>query len=611
MKKKFLCMALSAVMATMLSACGTTQTVTEEPAQVVNEESAQTTTEESTQAVNEEPAQTAVEESAQAENEQTTTGEPAQTESEQPVEKNGEVYILVTSDVHCGVNQGFGYAGLAMVRENLEKQGYTTILVDDGDSIQGEAMGTLTQGEADVRLMNAVGYDVAIPGNHEFDYGMDRFLELVDMAEYKYISCNLNKEGELVLDPYVVIDTGDFKIGFVGMTTPESLVSSNPVHFQDETGKTIYGFKQNEDGSELYAAVQDAVDAARAEGADYVYAMGHMGLEEACRPYTYADVISHTNGIDAFLDGHSHDTEQIVMKNKDGKEVYRCAVGTKMHCIGYSLVNKDGIQDTNIWSWPNSIDAPTLLGIDNPVNDAVQTELAAIQDTLNQEVCNISYTLMDKDPEVKDSSGNLIRMVRRAETNLGDLCADAFREATGADIGFINGGGIRAGIDKGEVTYGEIIAVFPFGNNICVIEATGQQILDALEWGSRGVPEENGGFLQVSGLTYDIDSSVDSPCKADEEGNMTGIGSGPRRVSNVLVDGKPIDPAAKYTIGSQSFVLLDHGDGYTCFDGCEVLYPEVCLDNEALINYMEEHLTGGGGSEYAEPYGEGRIVITE
>ena len=590
--------ALAVILSGMLCACGAEP----EPAQPADQTNTETVTEEP-ESTEPEAAQ---EDTLEAPADTAETG----AEAEAPAEKNGEVYILVTSDVHCGVNQGFGYAGLYEVRQSLEDQGYSTILVDDGDSIQGEAMGTLTQGEANLRLMNATGYDVAIPGNHEFDYGTDQFLKLVDEANFKYISCNFNREGELVLDPYVVIEASGMKIGFVGVTTPESLTSSNPVHFQDESGKTVYGFCQTEDGSGVYEAVQSAVDAARADGADYVYVMGHMGLEETAKPYTYADVISHTNGIDAFLDGHSHDTEQVVMKNKDGEDVYRCAVGTKMHCIGYSHITSEGIQETGIWSWPNKIDAPTLMGIDNPVGDAVKTELSALDEILNQEVCEISFTLMDKDPDVKDSSGNLIRMVRRAETNLGDLCADAFRDATGADIAFMNGGGIRAGIEKGEVTYGEIIAVFPFGNNLCVIEATGQQILDALEWGSRGVPEENGGFLQVSGLTYEIDSTVDDPCSADAEGNMTGI-SGPRRVSNVLVNGEPIDPDAAYTVASQSFPLLDNGDGFTCFEGCKVIYPEVCIDNEALINYMKKNLTGGGGSEYADPYGEGRIVIKE
>ncbi len=532
------------------------------------------------------------------------------TPAEPTVEKNGEIYILYTSDVHCGVDQGFGYAGLYEVRKSLEDQGYTTILVDDGDSIQGEAMGTLTKGEANVKLMNAVGYDVCIPGNHEFDYTMDQFLNLTQIADYKYISCNLNKDGELLLDPYTIIEACGMKIGFVGITTPESLTSSNPVNFQDENGKTLYNFMQDDDGTGVYDAVQKAVDDARADGADYVYVLAHMGLEETAHPWTYADVISHTNGIDVFLDGHSHDVLQVEMKNKDGENVVRSAVGTKMHCIGYSHITADGIKETNIWSWSNDIDAPTLLGMDNPVKEKVDEAKAELDDILSKKVADIYYDLTDCDPVEKDLSGNPVRMVRRGETNLGDLCADAIKAAGNADIGVMNGGGIRRGIKKGTVTYGDIIAVFPFNNDICVIEATGQQILDALEWASRGVPEENGAFMHVSGMTYEIDTTVENPCKADAEGMMVSI-SGKRRVGNVLVNGEPIDPKAKYRVAGPTYPLLSNGDGMTAFNDSVLLENEIILDNQALIKYITETLGGDLGDAYSDPYGQDRIVIKE
>ena len=531
--------------------------------------------------------------------------------AEEPkVEKNGEIYILVTSDVHCGVDQNFGYAGLYEVRKSLEDLGYTTILVDDGDSVQGEAMGTLSKGEISIALMNEMGYDVAIPGNHEFDYGMEQFLKNVEAAEFPYISCNFYHEDERVLEPYKIIEAAGKKIAFVGVTTPESLSSSNPKNFQDENGEFIYSFCQDEDGSGVYNEVQKAVDAARAEGADYVYVMGHMGLEQTAAPWTYADVIEHTNGIDVFLDGHSHDTEQVVMKNKDGEEVVRCAVGTKMSCIGYSHITEEGIEKTDIWSWPNNIDAPTMLNIHNKMRDRVDEAKAELDEMLGQKVAKSAVELTINDPVEKDNMGNPIRMARRAETNMGDLAADAFREMSGADIGVINGGGLRKGMSKGDITYGDIIAVFPFGNTVSMIELTGQQMLDALEWGARGVPEENGGFLHVSGLTYEIDASIDSPCTCDENSVMTGI-KGKRRVSNVMVGDEPIDPKKKYTLASQGFTLFDHGDGFTAFDGATVVQLEVGLDNEILINYIKEKLGGEIGEEYEDLYGQGRIVITD
>ena len=146
----------------------------------------------------------------------------------QTVEKNGSVVILYTSDIHCGMNEGFGFEGLQQIRDSYEAKGYTTLLVDDGDAIQGETVGSFTRGEAIIDLMNAVKYDVAIPGNHEFDYGMERFLELTQKAEFPYISCNFNKNGELVFAPYIIKEVEGIKIAFVGVTTPKTITSSTP-----------------------------------------------------------------------------------------------------------------------------------------------------------------------------------------------------------------------------------------------------------------------------------------------------------------------------------------------------------------------------------------------
>ncbi len=526
------------------------------------------------------------------------------------VKKNGEVVVLFTSDVHCGIDKGFGYAGLRQIRDTLESRGYTTILVDDGDAVQGEALGTLTKGEAIVDLMNAVGYDVAIPGNHEFDYGADRFLELVGMAQYPYISCNLTKEGELLFDPYVIIDAAGIKIAFVGVTTPETLTSSTPTHFMNEKGETIYGFMQDGTGEALYSAVQDAVDAARAEGADYVYVLGHLGDEASAQPWTYADVIEHTSGIDVLLDGHSHDNEQVVMKNKNGDNVVRSACGTKLSCVGYSFISPgDGIKETDIWRWSNDLSAPELLGINNGISEKVDAANAGLEQQLSVVVGQSMVELTIYDPEAKDSDGDPIRMVRRAETNLGDFCADAFLRLTGADIAVVNGGGIRTNIARGDVTYGDIIDVFPFGNQVCVLEVTGSQILDALEWGARDIPDESGGFLHVAGMSYEIDVSVPSGCVADESGMCVGI-EGERKVKNATVGGEPIDPDKTYTLAGADYVLLLNGGGQTAFDGAKVLQKDIMLDNQALIDFVKETLDGRIGGEYADPYGQGRILIT-
>lgn len=522
----------------------------------------------------------------------------------------GDIVILYTSDVHCGIDQGFGYAGLQQIRDSLRARGDTVLLVDDGDAVQGEPVGTMTRGEAIIGLMNELEYDVAIPGNHEFDYGMEQFLHLAEMAEFPYISCNFTHEGELVFEPSLILEAGGRKIGFVGVTTPETPISSTPRYFQNEEGEFIYGFCGEEEGEALYRAVQRAVDDVRAQGVDYVVVLGHLGNAESARPWTYADVIEHTNGIDVLLDGHSHDTDQVTMKNKDGDEVIRSACGTKLACVGYCRIPVEGDITCGLYTWNNPVSAPELLGIKNEMSQAVADATEELNAKLGEVVAEAAVELTINDPTETDTNGRPIRMVRRAETNLGDLVADAFRDQGGADIAINGGGGIRASIPAGNVTREDILKVNPFGNSLCVIQVTGQQLLDALEWGSRAVPSEDGGFLQVSGLSYEVHTGVESPCLKDDKGMFAGI-EGERRVRNVLVGEEPLDPEALYTLAGVDYWLLENGDGYTMFDGAPLLQDRVKLDNQVLIDYITGTLGGVIGEDYEDPYGQGRIVIVE
>ena len=294
----------------------------------------------------------------------------------------------------------------------------------------------------------------------------------------------------------------------------------------------------------------------------------------------------------------------------DGDDVIRSACGTKLACVGYCRIDAEGKITAGVYSWPNKVSAPALLGIDNEMGEAVKAASASLNDMLGDVVASSTVELTISDPVAVDDSGNPIRMVRRAETNLGDLCADAYRIQSSADIAFVNGGGIRVSIQAGDITLGSILKVHPFGNAMCVIEVTGQQILDALEWGARNVPGENGGFLQVSGLSYEIHSYIESSCVTDENTMFAGI-TGERRVQNVLVGGEPIDPNATYTLASHDYMLLNKGDGYSMFAGAKLLQDRVKLDNQVLIDYITESLGGVIGDEYADPYGQGRIVIVE
>lgn len=523
-----------------------------------------------------------------------------------------DVMILFTSDVHCGIESNFGYAGLAMVRDAYKNAGYHVLLVDNGDSIQGEPVGTMTTGEANIKLMNAVGYDIATMGNHEFDYGMDRFFELSKMANFPYISCNFNKGGELQFAPYIIKEFDGVKIAFVGITTPKTLTSSTPKYFQDENGNFIYGFFEDETGEGLYNAVQKAVDDARAEGASIVIAMAHLGNEAECSPYTYKDVIANTTGINALLDGHSHDTDHVEMRNKARETVLRQGCGTKMEGIGYlKIAAKNGAMKAGVMMWNNDdFNATQLYQLDTDVTKAVAEATETLNAKLAEVVAKTDVELTINDPVAVTEEGKPVRIIRNAETNLGDLCADAYRYVSGADIAFVNGGGIRVSIKEGDITLNDILKVHPFGNALCVCEATGQQILDALEFGAKDVPGEFGGFLQVSGLTYEIHTSVPSSVKLDDKGLFAGV-EGEYRVKNVMVGGEPLDLEKIYTLASHNYMLQGQGDGYTIFEDNVYTQESVMLDNQVLITYITEGLNGVVGAEYANPYGQGRIVAVD
>lgn len=523
-----------------------------------------------------------------------------------------DVMVLFTSDVHCGIESNFGYAGLAMVRDAYKNAGYHVLLVDNGDSIQGEPVGTMTTGEANIKLMNAVGYDIATMGNHEFDYGMERFFELSKMANFPYVSCNFNKGGELQFAPYVVKEFDGVKIAFVGISTPKTLTSSTPKYFQDENGNFIYGFFEDETGEGLYNAVQKAVDDARAEGASIVIAMAHLGNEAECSPYTYKDVIANTTGINALLDGHSHDTDHVEMRNKARETVLRQGCGTKMEGIGYlKIAAKDGAMKAGVMMWNNDdFNATQLYQLDTDVTKAVAEATETLNAKLAEVVAKTDVELTINDPVAVTEDGKAVRIIRNAETNLGDLCADAYRYVSGADIAFVNGGGIRVSIKEGDITLNDILKVHPFGNALCVCEATGQQILDALEFGAKDVPGEFGGFLQVSGLTYEIHTYLPSTVKMDEKRMFVGV-EGEYRVKNVMVGGEPLDLEKIYTLASHNYMLQGQGDGYTIFEDNVYTQESVMLDNQVLITYITEGLNGVVGADYANPYGQGRIVAVE
>ena len=532
-------------------------------------------------------------------------------------EEAKEIVILYTNDVHCGIVDGLGYAGVARVKAAFEAAGKEVILVDNGDATQGDVIGTLSKGEAIVELMNAVGYDVATIGNHEFDYGMEQFNKNVSLAKFQYVCCNfLNDKGEAVLKPYTIVEKAGKKIAFVGIDTPEAFTKSTPVYFQDGEGNYIFSFCEGNNGQDLYDKVQETVDAARAEGADYVIAMAHLGIDYQSAPWMSTDVITNTTGIDAVLDGHSHSViAGDAVKNKDGENVILTSTGTKLDNVGIFTIDGEGKMSSMLLDADaiKFMDAVGALTEDNGAGEAVAAAIAKNDELVNTVVAKTSVTLTTTDPVAVDEKGNAIRIVRSQETNLGDLCADAYRAMGQADIAFVNGGGIRANINEGDITYGQIIKVHPYGNALCVVEATGQEILDALELSVCSLPGESGGFLHVSGLKFSVDMNVDSTVVKDEKKMFVEV-AGDRRIKDVEVlqeDGTyaPIDHNKTYTLACHNYLLRDMGDGYTMFADNNFLQEDVMLDNQVLINYIVEKLGGTVGGDYVDPYGQGRITI--
>lgn len=528
------------------------------------------------------------------------------------------VAIINTNDVHCGFDadeQTLGAADLAAYKSRLESEGYDVILADAGDFIQGGVIGTLSEGEYPLKIMNKLGYDVAVPGNHEFDYGMDNFFMLAENADFSYLSCNFTdlETGEKIFDGYKVIEADmngeKLKIGFVGLTTPETPQSSNPSYFKNENGEMRYGFCGGDDGSSLYSAVQEAVDGALKDGADVICAVGHIGDYVYDERWSSAAVIENVSGIDIFIDGHAHSVLDETVKGKDGSETMLVSTGTKLENIGTIFIT--GSEASPEFSYKQISKADfTLTSDENSDEYKAYEEMSSYLAELEEKNSEITETVVAKtavDLTINDPiTGE--RAVRSAETNMGDLVADAYRAGTGADIAFVNGGGVRTGISSGDITYGDIIEVQPFGNSLCVVEASGQQILDCLEMGAVHCPEESGGFMQVSGLTYEIHSYIPSSVTTDANGTFTGV-DGEYRVKNVLVDGEPLELDKTYTFASHDYMLLNGGDGMSMFKDCNMIAKEIILDNQALIEYIKDDLGGTVGEGYSDPNGGGRITV--
>ena len=546
-----------------------------------------------------------------------------------------DVTILYTNDVHTYIDKQspkLTYAAIADLKQSYQNAGKDVLLVDAGDHVQGTAYGSMDEGASIIKLMNAAGYDVATPGNHEFDYGMDRAKAIMKEADFPYLSCNWVdlRTGLRVLPSVKVFVRGGRRIAFVGVTTPETFTKSTPAYFMDKAQrKYIYDIQGGEDGKKLYDAVQKAIDKAKLL-ADVVIGLGHLGVDPSSSPWTSEEVIAHTSGFDAFIDGHSH----TVMENKQvqdasGKAVTLTQTGSYFANVGEMTIAADGTITTKL--------IPTHEGMDAGIAAMQTSWVNTVDDMLGEKIA-----VGDSDFYVSDPATGK-RRIRSAETNLGDFVADGIYayfnevEKLHCDLAIMNGGGIRADVPAGDWTFKTCKQVSPFGNVACLMSVTGKQIQDALEFAARFAGEggkENGGFLQVAGATYEIHTDIPNTVQTDEKNVWIGSATGTPRVQNVKIYDKasgsylPLDPGATYALAGMNYTLRNLGDGFAMFDGAELIKDYVSEDYLVMATYAMifdgvdaaglPHLSSANSPlaaypgyllNYEQPYGAGRITI--
>ena len=549
--------------------------------------------------------------------------------------EKSEVTILYTNDVHTYIDKQapeLTYAAIAALKQSYQNAGKKVLLVDAGDHVQGTAYGSMDEGASIIELMNAAGYDAATPGNHEFDYGMDRAKELMRDADFPYLSCNwVDLRTNLrVLPEIKVFVRGGVRIAFVGITTPETFTKSTPAYFMNKAQtKYIYDILGGEDGQKLYSAVQKAVDKAKCL-ADVVIGLGHLGVDPSSSPWTSEEVIAHTTGFDAFIDGHSH----TVMENKQvadasGRLVTLTQTGSYFANVGEMTIAPDGTISTRLVSTYDQEDP------------AVAAEQAAwvntVDDMLGEKIAVADTKFYITDP----ATGK--RRIRSGETNLGDFVADGIYtyfnevEQLHCDIAIMNGGGIRSDEDAGYWTFKTCKQVSPFGNVACLMSVTGKQIQDALEFAARfagAEGKENGGFLQVAGATYEIHTDIPNTVQTDDKNVWIGSATGTPRVQNVKIYDRangtyvPLDENKTYALAGMNYTLRNLGDGFAMFDGAELIKDYVSEDYLVMSTYAMifdgadaaglPHLSSANSPlaaypgyllDYEQPYGAGRITI--
>ena len=505
-----------------------------------------------------------------------------------------KLVILHTNDMHGYMQASdscLGIGAVAQLKEDYEGQGYDVLLMDAGDYLQGSAFANLTQGESVVEVMNAAGYDAAALGNHEFDYGSDVLEKRISEMDFPALAANITVDatGEPFTDQNAVFTLSDgTKVGVFGLDTPTTGTASAP--------KNTAGLSFDK-GEELYAAAQTQIDELKGQGCSIIVCLGHLGEIQSNDGNNAENIVANTSGLSVVIDGHDHLVENRTVKDKEGNDVLIAETGYYLKNIGI-LTYEDGKFTESL------AEVGTYKGGDPELEKMIADVTAEVESTMQEVVAVTEFDLYGE-----AAPGN-----RDRETNLGDFAADAVywqvSQATAApDAVIINGGAIRTSIKAGEIRLLDIHNVFPFNNQLCTIQVTGAQLLEALEAATQNSPEPMGAFPQVSGITYTLDTTV--PYEKGElyPGTTNYAPAAPgSRITISEVGGKEFDPEAIYTIATNEFVATG-GDTYYCFAeaGAKTLMYVGYLDYEGMINYMKTELEGTIPEIYEET--QGRITV--
>ena len=503
------------------------------------------------------------------------------------------VVIVHTNDVHGAIQ---GYAKVAALADKYEAEGAYVLVLDAGDFSQGDPAVNVSEGATAIEMMNMAGYDAVALGNHEFDYGFEALKKNMESAQFPVLAANVKYNGELAFDDAAVFTTpGGTKIGVFGLDTPETATKAHPGKIQ---GVTFAG------GEELYAIAQEMVDMLKNEGCNYIICLGHLGNDDetAATANRSIDLLEKVTGIDVFIDGHSHSTEEEIVEktNADRKvgDTVVTSTGTKIENIGVVTIKDSTITTT-------CLSTEDMGAADDAIAARAAAIIAEIEADYGTVFAKTEVTLNgEKDP------GN-----RTQETNLGDLITDALvwgaeQQGETVDAAITNGGGIRATIEAGDITKKDVNTVLPFGNTLSIIKITGTELLEVLEASTFCTPEAIGGFPQVSGIEFTVDTTKGYDQGDEYPGTTYFAPKTINRVTIKTVGGKDFDPAATYTIATNDF-MASGGDTYYRFINATANYDLGIPMDEVVMDYITTVLNGTvAADKYGEPAGRIHVLVS-